>query len=153
LLFVPLVAGMFFAQRATYPASLHLELPGRQSRNPWLEAFAWIREHTPTDAYFAVGADYMSRPGEGYHGFRALAERGRLADAGKDSAVATQVPRLSQRWLSEVDAQRGWEHFGPADFARLKSGFGVNWVVVEQLAGAGMHCPHENASLRVCMLD
>ena len=153
LLFAPLAAGMLFAQRATYPGSLHLELPGRQPRNPWLEAFAWIREHTPTDAYFAVGADYMRRPGEDYHGFRALSDRGRLADAGKDSAVATQVPRLSQRWLSEVDAQHGWEHFGPADYERLKSSFGVNWVIVERPAGEEMHCPHENESLRVCMVD
>jgi hypothetical protein len=150
LLFVPLAAGMFCAQQATYPASPHLEWPGSAPRDPWLEAFAWIRTHTPIDAYFAAGADYMRRPGEDYHGFRALAERGVLADAAKDSAVATQVPRLAQRWLNEVEAQRGWEHFGPADFAKLKERFGVDWVLVERPGGEGLECPYENRALRVC---
>jgi hypothetical protein len=150
LVFVPLAAGMFWAQCATYPASRHLEWPGSAPHNPWLEAFAWIRAQTPIDAYFAAGADYMRRPGEDYHGFRALAERSVLADAAKDSAVATQVPRLAQRWLDEVEAQRGWEHFRPADFANLKERFGVDWVLVERPGGEGLECPYENAALRVC---
>ena len=150
LVFVPLAAGMFFAQRATYPASPHLELPGVASRNPWLQAFAWVREHTPPDAYFAVGADYMRRPGDDYHGFRALAERSRLADATKDSAVATQVPRLAQRWLDEVQAQRGWEHFTAADFSQLKKRFGVDWILIERPGGEGVECPYESSTLRVC---
>lgn len=150
LLFIPLAVGMFCAQRATYSASPHLEWPGATLRNPWLEAFAWIRTHTPVDAYFAAGADYMRRPGEDYHGFRALAERSRLADATKDSAVATQVPRLAQRWQDEVEAQRGWEHFTPTDFAKLKTRFGVDWVLVEKPGGEGLECPYENEKLRVC---
>lgn len=152
LVFAPLSVGMFYAQRATYPASLHLELPGRAPRNPWLEAFAWIRDHTPTDAYFAIGPEYMRRPGEDYHGFRALAERSRLADATKDAAVATQVPRLAQRWLDEVQAQHGWEHFTPAEFAQLKTRFGVDWVLLERPGGEGMECPYENEKLKLCQL-
>ncbi|MGC2196951.1 MAG: hypothetical protein WA628_19910, partial [Terriglobales bacterium] len=81
LAFVPLAAGMFFAQRQTYPSSPHLEWPGSAPRNAWVEAFGWIREHAPTDSYFAAGAGYMERPVEDYHGFRALAERSVLADA------------------------------------------------------------------------
>ncbi len=151
-LFVPLAAGMFYAQQRTYPASAHLEWPDAHSQNMWVEAFLWVRDNTPVDSYFAVGADYLRRPGEDYHGFRALAERSVLADAGKDSAVATQVPRLASRWQEEVQAQRGWEHFGPADFARLKDRFGVGWVVLERPGGAGMWCPYENSRLRVCRL-
>lgn len=148
--FLPLAAGMFFAQRQTYPTSPHLEWPGSPPRNSWLQAFAWIREHTPTDSYFAAGADYMRRPGEDYHGFRALAERSVLADAAKDSAVATQVPRLARRWQDEVDAQHGWEHFGLNDFARLKARFGVDWVLIERPGVEGMQCPYENAAVLVC---
>jgi hypothetical protein len=150
VIFVPLAAGMFYAQRATYPSSTHLEWPGATPKNPWLEAFAWIRENAPPDAYFAAGPDYMRHPGNDYHSFRALAERSVLADAVKDSAVATQVPRLSQRWLEEVEAQRGWEHFTPADYERMKARFGINWVVIERPARDGMDCPHENAALLVC---
>jgi hypothetical protein len=150
LIFVPLALGMFFAQRDTYPASAHIEWPGSAPRNPWLEAFAWIREHTPPDAYFAAGPDYMRRPGNDYHSFRALAERSVLADLAKDSAVATQVPRLAPRWQEEVEAQKGWEHFTLADFERLKSKFGVDWFLVERPGGEGLMCPHENAALRVC---
>ncbi len=150
VVFVPLAAGMFFAQRATYPSSAHLEWPGSVPQNPWLKAFAWIRENTPPDAYFAGGPDYMRRPGNDYHSFRALAERSVLADAAKDSAVATQVPRLSNRWLEEVEAERGWEHFTPMDYERLKTRFGVNWVLIERPAREGMNCPYENSALLVC---
>jgi hypothetical protein len=150
IVFIPLAAGMFFAQRATYPSSAHLEWPGSVSANPWLQAFAWIRENTPPDAYFAAGPDYMRSHGSDYHSFRALAERSVLADLAKDSAVATQVPRLAPRWQEEVEAQKGWEHFGPADFGRLKSRFGVDWLLVERPIGDGLECPHENAVLQVC---
>ncbi len=73
--------GMLYAQRQLFSASQHLELPGRPTSNPWLQAFAWIRQNTPTDAYFALGANYMAAPGEDYHSFRALAERSMLTDA------------------------------------------------------------------------
>jgi hypothetical protein len=152
VIFIPLAGGMFFAQRETYPASTHLEWPGSTPVNPWLQAFAWIRDHTPPNAYFAAGPDYMRRPRNDYHSFRALAERSVLADLAKDSAVATQVPRLSTRWLDEVEAQRGWEHFTPDDFARLKVRFGVDWVLVERPGGVGLDCPHQNAVLLVCRL-
>jgi hypothetical protein len=59
-------------------------LPGRASANPWLQAFDWIRQNTPTDAYFALDPEYMAAPGEDYHSFRALAERSQLADNIKD---------------------------------------------------------------------
>jgi hypothetical protein len=152
-LFVPLAAGMFYAQRRTYPSSSHLEGPDANSRNSWVQAFTWIRDHTPTDSYFALGANYMRRPGEDYHGFRALAERSVLADADKDSAVATQVPRLASRWQEEVEAQRGWEQFSARDFQRLKARFGVSWVVVEGSGPVEMRCPYENSAVRVCRVD
>ena len=80
LLFVPLAAGMFYAQLQLFPATAHLELPWAAPKNSWLQAFAWIRENTPVDSLFALDPHYVELPGEDYHGFRALAERSVLAD-------------------------------------------------------------------------
>jgi hypothetical protein len=150
-LFIALTgAGMFIPQRLMYASIPHLEMPWTRQTNPWLEAFAWIRENTPTNAYFAAGPRYMEAPGEDYHGFRALAERSLLADLVKDSAVVTQVPQLGPRWKRESHAQEGWEHFGPADFERLKRDFGVDWVLVANQQAAGLSCPWHNDQLSVC---
>jgi hypothetical protein len=153
LFFVPLSLVMFYAQRQTFPASPHLELPGTVSHNPWLQAFAWIRQNTPPDSYFALDPYYMERSGEDFHSFRALAERSALADYVKDPSVATQVPRLAPRWLEEVKAQEGWPHFQTSDFQRLKNRFGVDWVVLEGNAAPAMDCPYYNELLRVCRIE
>ena len=153
LFFVPLSLVMFYVQRQTFPASPHLEFPGTVSQNPWLEAFAWIRQNTPPGSYFALDPYYMERPGEDFHSFRALAERSALADYVKDPSVATQVPRLAPRWLEEVTAQEGWPHFQAADFQRLKKRFGVDWVVVESAPVPGMECPYHNELLSVCRIE
>ena len=154
LAFVPLAAGMFFAQRQLFPSTPHIELPGAASHNTWLESFAWIRQSTPIDALFALDPHYLELPGEDYHGFRALAERSVLADVDKDAGMAARVPSLAPRWLREVNATAGWDHFQPADFNRLNRDFGVNWVVVsrEQAASAELDCPYQNEKLSVCRL-
>ena len=161
LLFLPLSAGMFYAQRQMYPASAHLELPGVAPENPWLQAFAWIRQNTPIDSLFALDPHYVRLPGEDYHGFRALAERSVLADYDKDGCMAARVPRLAPRWLKEVNAQSGWENFQAADFQRLKRDFGVTWVIVQHAdanrvrqdpAEKGMTCPYHNGQVEVCRL-
>jgi hypothetical protein len=144
--------GMLFAQRQLFSASEHFELPGRATSNPWLQAFAWIRQNTPTDAYFALGAGYMAAPGEDYHSFRALAERSMLADANKDAAMATQVPELAPVWERQVAAQQGWQSFQLADFERLKNEFGVDWVLVNYPQPAGLSCRWHNEDLAVCQV-
>ena len=63
-LFVPAALGMFFAQRATYPASPHLELPGTHSSNPWLASFEWVRE-TPPRLLFCAGPGLYAPSGGG----------------------------------------------------------------------------------------
>jgi hypothetical protein len=144
-------AGMYYAQRQLFSGSQHLELPGRPTANPWLQSFAWIRQNTPTGAYFALDPQYMAAPGEDYHSFRALAERSQLADAIKDTAVVTQVPELGPEWAKQVDAQQGWQSFQLADFERLKSEFGVDWVLVSYPhQPAGLACHWHNDSLTVC---
>jgi hypothetical protein len=143
---------MFAAQRQLFSGSQHLELPGRQPSNAWLQAFAWIRQNTPADAYFALDPQYMIAPGEDYHSFRALSERSQLADAIKDTAVVTQVPELGPEWQREVRAQDGWSRFQLADFERLKAEFGVDWVLVSYPQPAGLACPWHNDALTVCRI-
>jgi hypothetical protein len=159
VLFIPLSAGMFYAQRQMFSATEHIEWPsasskGSTSRNDWLQAFAWIRENTPTDSLFALNPRYMEMPGEDFHGFRALAERSVLADYDKDGGMAARVPSLAPRWLKEVTAQANWQNFQAQDFDHLKKDFGVTWVVInnDQQDQSAMTCPYANAQLRVCRL-
>ncbi len=145
--------GLMFAwQRAELRAVPHLELPGRQSSNPWLQAFAWIRFNTPVDAYFALDPYYLEAPGEDFHSFRALAERSQLADAVKDTSVVTQVPELGPIWSSQVTAQAGWRDFTLADFERLRTTLGVDWVIVAYPQPSGLSCPWHNDRLAVCRI-
>jgi hypothetical protein len=144
--------GMFISQRALFSGSEHIEFPGMRSDNPWLQSFAWIRENTPTDAYFAMDPNYLAAPKEDYHSFRALAERSQLADMVKDTSVVTQVPELGPAWELQVDATAGWQNFKLADFERLKRDLGVDWVIVSFPQPAGLACGWHNASLSVCRI-
>ena len=154
LLFLPLSAGMVYAQRQMFPAAEHVEFPDVESHNDWLQAFAWIRQNTPGDSLFALDPHYVKLPGEDYHGFRALAERSVLADYDKDGGMAARIPRLAPRWLKEVKATTGWQDFQPADFQRLKNDLGVNWVVLYQRDGSalGLTCPYDKGFVSVCRL-
>jgi hypothetical protein len=163
VLFVPLSLGMWFAQRQIFPASAHVEWPWRQPRNPWAQAFEWIRGNTPVDALFALDPRHMELPGEDENGFRARAERSMLADLVKDKGAASMFPPLSVTWLEQVDDQRNWTQFGKEDFERLRQKYGVSWVVVEQTRSgehgsaehgpAELECPYENSAVRVCRVN
>jgi len=144
--------GMFMAQRMTVDGGVHLELPFMVSANPWMQAFDWIRTHTPQSAFFALPPRYMTAPGEGYRSFRALAERSELADGDKDTAMATQVPRLATAWDSQQQALAGWPGFRLADFKRLRAEFGVDWALVGYPAPAGLDCQWHNGELAVCRI-
>ena len=150
-LFLPLAAGMLYLNLSLYPASPHIELPGRTGNNPWLEAFYWIRANTPTDAFFALNPDYLTLPLEDQHGFRAIAERDRLADYRKDSGVATMFPVLTEQWVQDQQAVQGWDHFDKADFEKLRRRTGVNWVVIRRSV-PGLVCPYRNQVLYVCRI-
>ena len=41
---------MFSIDRQTFPASAHLEWPGRPTPNHWVQVFRWVRDHTPVAA-------------------------------------------------------------------------------------------------------
>jgi hypothetical protein len=149
-LFVPLVMGLYFAQRGLFPASANVEWPGRAPKNPWAQAFLWARQNTPVDAVFAMDPNYMNISGEDHIGFRCLAQRSRLADNIKDNGVVSMFPPLAERWLAEVKAQSPWSSLGKADFARLRQDYGVGWMIVPQPGVTGIDCPYENSALRVC---
>lgn len=152
-LFVPLCAGMFLAQRALFPASAHVEWPGAAPKNQWVQAFEWIRTNTPGDAVFALDPFHMQIPGEDANGFRAIARRSMLADAVKDSGAVTMFPPMAEEWLKQVQSQSGWKKFQAQDFRRLRTEFGVTWVVLQQPGVAGLGCPYQNAAVLVCQVN
>ena len=151
--FVTLSAGMFVAQRSLFPASADVEWPGRTAKNPWAQAFVWIRQNTPTDAVFALDPAYMHLPGEDEIGFRCLAQRSRLADLIKDGGVVSMFPPLAEEWWEQVQAQTPWKSFQAADFRRLHEKYGVTWVVVQQPSVAGLDCAYQNAAVCVRRLN
>jgi len=156
LIFLPLSATMVLDQQNEFAGSPHIEWPGADSGNPWLQAFAWVRSNTPVNAYFALDPYYTEAPGEGTHSFRALAERSMLADAVKDRGVVTHVPHLAERWIRETDARAGWSRFEQNDFMHLRKEFGVDWVLLAQPAAgvlAGLRCPYHNATIWVCRVE
>ena len=151
-LFLPLSAGMFLAQRALFPASAVVEWPGVAPKNPWAQAFLWIRENTPVNAIFALDPDYMHIHGEEEIGFRCLAQRSRMADDVKDNGVVSMFPQLGEEWWAQVQAQRPWKNFTLQSLEQLREQYGVNWIVTEQPGVAGLECPYQNPSVRVCRL-
>jgi hypothetical protein len=152
VLFVPLSVGMCAAQRSLFPASAHVEWPGRAAKNPWAQSFVWIRQNTPTDAVFALDPGYMQVAGEDEIGFRCLAQRSRLADAIKDNGVVSMFPPLAEEWWNQVQAQSPWKNLQVEDFAHLKQKYGVSWVVLQQPGVTGIDCEFQNAAVRVCRL-
>jgi hypothetical protein len=152
VLFLPLCVGMYLAQRALFPASAHIEWPWAAPRNPWAQAFIWVRQNTPKDALFALDPYHMATEGEDAIGFRALAERSRLADGVKDSGAVTMFPPMADEWLRQSNAQKNWKQFQLPDFERLKAEFGANWVVLQQPGIPGLTCPYQNSVVLVCPL-
>jgi hypothetical protein len=152
VLFIPLCSGMFYVQRELFSTSSHIELPGLQAPNRWARCFLWIRQNTPPDAYFAVDPHYMSRPDEENIGFRALAERSKLADYSQDAAVAAVAPDLALVWKRQVESMKGYQNFTRNDFLRLKTEFATDWALVEQEVPA-LNCPYFKDGLAVCRIE
>ena len=151
-----LLAGvMFVADRRTFPASRHLELPWMRAAgtgNQYEEAFRWIERNTPLDAVFAQDADYITKPGEDAQSFRAIAERSVLPDFSKDGGVVTNKPELANAWREGQAAQMGLDDLPDGErVARLKP-FGVTWVVLGRGAATGFACAFMNEAVKVCRL-
>jgi hypothetical protein len=151
-LYLALLLIMFAAQKLAYPASSHVEWPGRTPRNPWQQAFLWIRANTPRNATFALDNDYMEWPGEDAQGFRATAERSAVADYFKDGGIAANFRQAAFPWWQGSQATA---HLNDAtDEQRLDRlwPLGVAWIVLPAQANTGLPCPFTNARVRVCRL-
>jgi hypothetical protein len=144
---------MWLLQWSTFPASPHVEWPGARSANAWTSAFLWIREHTPKDAVFALDPNYMLRPGEDMHGFRAVAERSALADLVKDSGAVSLFPQLADEWKRQTQAASGWEKFDLQDFRKLATEYPVTWILTSSPGPRGAVCPYQNQDIAVCRID
>jgi hypothetical protein len=152
LLFLPVCVGMFVAQRQLFPSTAHIEWPWAAPKNQWEQAFLWIRQNTPVDATFAINPFYMEAAGEDRIGFRALAERSRLADANKDSGAVAMFPPLAEEWWGQFQPQKDWPHFSDVDFLRLQEKYRVSWVLVQVPAATGLSCPYKNSAVAVCKI-
>lgn len=148
-----LAAVALISARLSYASSGQIEMSAQGSPNPYAQAFAWVRAHTPATARFALDPEYLRQPGADVHGFRALAERSMLADAVKDRAVTLYEPALVERVEREIAARSGWRRFGHGDFQRLREQHGVDWVLVAASQRPGLTCPYEGAGVLVCRLD
>jgi len=153
VVFMPICVGMFAAQRALFPDSAHVEWPGAAPRNQWVQAFEWIRDNTPSDALFAMDPYYLAIPGEDHNGFRAVAQRSRLADVIKDSGAVSMFPQIADQWLTQTQDQKNWKNFQLRDFERLHQTYGVNWVLLQSPGVGGLQCPFHNQAAMVCRLN
>ena len=137
--------GMFLVQWELIDDGAHLELPGAVSSNPVAAGLCLDQaEHSDRMPTLRSIPTTFAAPREDFHSFRALAERSQLSDADKDAAVVTQVPSLGPAWQEQQAAQAGWPHFELADFERLKTQFGVDWVLVSYPQPAGLACHWHN---------
>jgi hypothetical protein len=153
LLAVVIAAAMFMAQRATYPLSAHLELPGIRPRNPWQQAFQWIALNTPPNAVFGANPDLVYLDGEDSQGFRASTRRSILPDDKDEGVVVVVSPILAGQWAVERNAQAGLDHLTDRDrLARLLP-FGATWMLLARDAETSMPCPYRNSVVQVCRLE
>jgi hypothetical protein len=149
-----LAATMFYVQRQTFPASIHLEFPWRAERNPnpWVQAFLWSRDHTPPDALFALDTKYVNEDGEDAQTFRPIALRSALPDFSKDGGEAAITPALATQWQQGATAQINLStETDAARDARLRP-LGVTWMVLHAAAPTAHPCPYNNGAIKVCSL-
>jgi len=141
-----------------FPNSRHVELPWTAPRNPWTQAFLWVRGHTPQNALFALDPDYINLPGEDAQCFRAVAERSALPDYSKDGGEASIAPSLASAWQSGQLAQQPLRSpaarnspLSQANLAALAQR-NVTWLVLDARARTSLDCPYSNAAAKVCRL-
>ena len=155
-----LLAGvMVGAERKTFPASKHLEVPQvlagetpAARENQFEEAFRWISRNTPRDAIFAMDTQYITKPGEDAQGFRAIAERSVLPDYSKDGGVVTNEPELATTWMQGQVAQAELNAESDAERLAALRPLGVTWVVLERQAVTSFACEFANDAVKVCRL-
>ena len=145
---------MFFVQRDIYAHTPHLETPWTCARNPWVDAFLWIRANTPRDAVVALDDNYITLHAEDAHLFRVLAERNALADVSKDGGEASAMsPQATVSWLSDVVLTQDLSHIGDRRRDARLLPRGVSWVVLQAGAPTAHPCPYSNPIVKVCRIQ
>jgi len=143
---------MMAVQNQVYTASAHVEWPFSAPRNPWQQAFLWVRANTPRNAVFALDSDYTKVESEDTQGFRATAVRSVLVDELKDGGVVAIFPELAPRWKKQRDLERDLDHISDSErIARLRSA-GVTWVLLRAGSETQFNCPYHNIEVSVCRL-
>jgi hypothetical protein len=150
--FTAVAALMFTVQLSLYPALKHLEWPWARSHNPWAQAFFWIRDNTPRDAYFALDPYYQQMPQEDTLGFRAMTERSVLPDWSKDGGIAAIDPALAQQWWNQVTQTKDFSRWNDQQRIETLAPYGVNWIVLPAGMPTQFACPYQNSAVRVCHL-
>lgn len=150
-----MAGAMFTAQRASFPRSPQVELPGIRTgaQNPWVSAFLWARSHTSANAVFALDARYVNEDGEDAQTFRAWALRSALPDYSKDGGEAAITPRLADLWLQAATAQQHLSQETDAVRDAKILPLGATWMIVHTSAITQHPCPYINPVVKVCRLQ
>jgi hypothetical protein len=141
----------FLTQRAIYPDSAHIELPGSSPRNPWQQTFLWIGANTPKNAVFAANPDLIFIGGEDAQGFRASTSRSLLADD-KDEGVVAMFPALAPEWAAQRNPQMGIDRMTDSQREAALRPLGASWLLLGRSARTQLSCPYRNAVAQVCLL-
>lgn len=146
-------AGLFAAQQAQYPLSAHIEWPGAPPRNPWAQAYLWIRDNTPANAVFAADPHLIFRDGVDQQGFRARAERSLLANDKDQGVAAVMDPSIAPQWEAQRSAQVGLNTITDAQRSQRLKPFGVTWLLLRANAATDFPCPYRNSAAKVCRMN
>jgi hypothetical protein len=111
-----------------------------------------VRGHTPTNAFFALPAEYIQAPGEDAQCFRAIAQRSALPDRAKDGGEASVAPQLTDAWTIGQLALARLNEEPDADRLRSLTPLGVSWLILDRKATTAFNCPYRNASVKICQL-
>ena len=143
---------MIFVQYQSYTTSAHVEWPYAAPKNPWVQAFLWVRHNTPQNAVFAIDAEYTKIPAEDAQGFRTIARRSTLVDDLKDGGVASLFPELAPKWKRERALELNLDHISDQErIDRLKP-VGVTWLLLSAQSITSLDCPFHNSAVMVCKL-
>jgi hypothetical protein len=155
LFLAAMAIAMFGVQRSSFPASPHIELPGRTSANgnPWVQAFLWARSNTPRDALFALDAKYVNADGEDAQTFRAIALRSALPDYSKDGGEASITPALAPAWEQAARAQQNLSQLPDSVRDARLMPLGATWMVLGASAQTLHDCPYANGTVKICRLS
>lgn len=151
LLLIVLFVVMFLAQRLTWPGSPQIESPSAPPRNPYQQAFLWIRTHTPPSAVFAFDPGLVYLPHEDEQSFRALTLRDHLADD-KDAGIVAVLPRLATRWATQRYPELSVDQMTDAQRPRTLVPLGATWLLLSPSATTRLPCPYRNRVAQVCRL-